>query len=112
MARQGRNIAQAFAQRRDGELDDVQPVIKILTERPGFDGLKQFGIGRSDNTDIGLLRQAGPSRCCAGSSSISMTMRMPVGVILPPEILSRFRTFLDNKRKYGLKPVTADTLAT
>jgi hypothetical protein len=37
---------------------------------------------------------------------------MPVGVIVPPEILSRFRTFLDNKRKYGLKPVTTDTPAT
>ena len=47
-----RNILAALTQRRDGQVDDVQPVEQVLPERALHDHVAQVAIGRRDDPHV------------------------------------------------------------
>ncbi len=47
-----RDVFGALAQRRDVQLDHVQPVVQILPEGLGSDGIDQIAIGCGDDADV------------------------------------------------------------
>src|SRR5437870_1394883 len=53
--REQRNVADAFAKRRQLNVEDLQPVKEILAKRPPFHGLAQIAIAGGDHAHIGLL---------------------------------------------------------
>ncbi len=49
-----------LSQRRNFDLDHGQPVKEVFSKSSFFDGRLQVDVGRRDNADIGLARQAVP----------------------------------------------------
>src|ERR1700680_1021572 len=47
-----RNVEPVVSQGRNGYLEDVQPIVKVLAEFSLFDGLLQITIGRGDDAHI------------------------------------------------------------
>ena len=52
VADERRNLVAPFAQRRDAQADDVEPVEQVLAEAPVLDLLFEVGVGRGDDADV------------------------------------------------------------
>ncbi len=59
MAQQGRNVFLAVAQRRQGDIDDVQAVIQVLAELAFLHQLRQVGVGGGQDAHVHALRLCG-----------------------------------------------------
>ena len=58
VAHQVGNVLAAFAQRRQAQRHDIEPVIEILAEQALLNELAQIAIGGGDDAHIGLDRRA------------------------------------------------------
>src|SRR5882724_11515918 len=52
MVRKRKNVVPAFAQGRQGDLQDVETVEQVLAKASGGDTLRQQAMGGGDDTDI------------------------------------------------------------
>ena len=51
--REQRDVFEAFAERRDADLDDIEAVIKVLAEAAGGDFFGEVLVRRGDDAHIG-----------------------------------------------------------
>lgn len=58
MLGQQRQVLAPFAQRRGADLQDVEPVVEVLAERPGIDRRLQVDMGRRQHPHVHLDRPA------------------------------------------------------
>ena len=56
VASKRRHVAATFAERRNGDLDDREPVIEVLAEMPRRDLIEQRAVGGGDDADVDLTR--------------------------------------------------------
>ena len=59
---QQRQVALALAQRRDVDVEDVQPVVEVLAEQPLGDPLLEVAVGRRDDAHVDAHRFVGAER--------------------------------------------------
>jgi hypothetical protein len=57
VACQQRDVHGAFAQRRYGQGDDIEPVVEVFAEAPLANQLQQIALGRADQTDVDADRR-------------------------------------------------------
>lgn len=48
------DVLPPFPERREGDLDDLEPVVEVLTELPFFDQPLQVLVGGGDDTGLGF----------------------------------------------------------
>src|SRR6185312_208774 len=62
MVHQDGQVAGSLAQRRDGELDGVDPIVEVLAESPFRDLLAQISVGRGHDPDVDRDRPVASER--------------------------------------------------
>src|SRR5438552_15778575 len=50
------DVARPFAQRRDGQRDDFQPVVQVFAKAAVPDGRRQIAVRRGNESNVGALR--------------------------------------------------------
>ena len=58
MLHEQRDVFPAIAQRRQLDLNDIQPIVEILAEAAVLDHLRQIGVGRGDDSHVHFDRLA------------------------------------------------------